>query len=275
MITNSKSKPKVLLKTPISYYGWKQMMLKDILPLIPQHNIYIEPYFGGWSVYRAKQPTKCEVINDVNMNVVNFYQVLKNKGSELEAKIKDTLHSRETYRKALFVYNCPRLFADDKVIQARAFYVATNQGFLNKIGSRWYDREKRSSQVFKNKVDMFGEELMERLRNTQIEQNDAYKVIQSRDRVDAFIYCDPPYIGTNQWHYGGYEKEHFIRDLEVLANVKWKFLLSNYPSEILDEFIKKHNRYVKTFDKPLSASHNRNGWPVKRKKEVLVANYPI
>lgn len=275
MITNSKNKPKVLLKTPISYYGWKQMMLKDILPLIPQHNIYIEPYFGGWSVYRAKQPAKCEVINDVNMNVVNFYQVLKNKGSELEAKIKDTLHSRETYRKALFVYDCPRLFADDKVIQARAFYVATNQGFLNKIGSRWYDREKRSSQVFKNKVDMFGVDLMERLRHTQIEQNDAYKVIQSRDRIDAFIYCDPPYIGTNQWHYGGYEMEHFIRDLEVLANVKGKFLLSNYPSEILDEFIKKHNRYVKTFDKPLSASHNRNSWAIKRKKEVLVANYPI
>lgn len=70
------------------------------------------------------------------MNVVNFYQVLKNKGSELEAKIKDTLHSRETYRKAMLIYDCPWLFADDKVIQARAFYVCTNQGFLNKIGSR-------------------------------------------------------------------------------------------------------------------------------------------
>jgi DNA adenine methylase len=68
---------------------------------------------------------------------------------------------------------------------------------------------------------------------------------------------------------------HFIRDLEVLSNVKWKFLLSNYPSEILDEFIKKHNWYVKTFDKPLSASHNTNGWTIRRKKEVLVANYPI
>ncbi len=33
------------LKTPISYYGGKQMMLKNILPLIPEHKIYIEPYF--------------------------------------------------------------------------------------------------------------------------------------------------------------------------------------------------------------------------------------
>lgn len=275
MTINPKRKTKVLLKTPISYYGWKQSMLSDILPLIPEHHIYIEPYFGGWSVYWAKQPAKCEVINDVNMNVINFYKVLKNKGQELEQKIKETLHSRETYRKALFIYDCPRLFNDDSVTRAWAFYVVTNQGFLNKIGSRWYDRERRSSVVFKNKVDMFGLDLMDRLRHTQIEQNDAYKVIQSRDRVDAFIYADPPYIGTNQWHYGGYEKEHFIRDLDVLANIKWKFLLSNYPSEILNEYIKKYNWYVKTFDKPLSASHNRNSWAIKRKKEVLVANYPI
>jgi DNA adenine methylase len=132
------------------------------------------------------------------MNVINFYKVLKSKGQELEQKIKETLHSRETYRKALFIYDCPRLFNDDSVTRAWAFYVVTNQGFLNKIGSRGYDRERRSSVVFKNKVDMFGMDLMDRLRHTQIEQNDAYKVILSRDRADAFIYADPPYIGTNQ-----------------------------------------------------------------------------
>lgn len=269
------NKPKVLLKTPISYYGWKQQMLKHILPLVPSHKIYIEPYFGGGSLYRAKEPAPCEVINDVNMNVVNFYEVLKNNGAKLEKKIKETLHSRETYRKALLIYDCPRLFADDPIIRAWAFYVCTNQWFLNRVWSRGFDKEKRSALNIQNKVDMFGEDLMKRIRSTQIEQNDAYKVIQSRDREDAFIYADPPYIGTNQWHYGGYEKEHFIRDLEVLANIKGKFLLSNFPSPILDEFIKKYNRYVRAFDKSLSASHNRKGWTVRRKKEVLVANYSI
>ncbi|HAO07996.1 MAG TPA: hypothetical protein DCQ50_13675 [Chryseobacterium sp.] len=37
-----------------------------------------------------------------------------------------------------------------------------------------------------------------RLSYTQIEQNQADKVIQSRDHEDTFFYCDPPYIGTNQ-----------------------------------------------------------------------------
>ena len=111
-------------------------MLKHILPLVPEHKIYIEPYFGGGSLFWAKEPSKSEVINDVNMNLVNFYQVLKNNGAALEMKIKDTLHSRETYKKAMLIYDCPWLFADDPVIRAWAMYVVTNQGFLHMVGSR-------------------------------------------------------------------------------------------------------------------------------------------
>ncbi|MGC4129262.1 MAG: DNA adenine methylase [Bergeyella sp.] len=102
-------------------------MLKHILPLIPEHKIYIEPFFGGGSLYRAKEPAPCEIINDVNMNVVNFYQVLKRQYKKLELKITETLLSRETYRKAMLIYDCPRLFADDPVIRAWALYVVTNQ----------------------------------------------------------------------------------------------------------------------------------------------------
>ena len=133
---NNFIKPKVLLKTPISYYGGKQNMLKHILTLVPEHKIYIEPFFGGGSLFWAKEPAKCEVINDVNMNLVNFYQVLKNNGAALEMKIKETLHSRETYKKAMLIYDCPWLFADDPVIRAWAMYVVTNQGFLHMVGSR-------------------------------------------------------------------------------------------------------------------------------------------
>lgn len=78
-------------------------------------------------MYRAKEPVPCEVINDVNMNLVNFYQVLKNKGKQLQEKINETLLSRETYKKAMLIYDCPWLFADDSVIRAWALYVVTNQ----------------------------------------------------------------------------------------------------------------------------------------------------
>lgn len=218
---NKPNKPRIILKTPISYYGGKQNMLKHILPLVPEHKIYIEPYFGGGSLFWAKEPSKTEVINDVNMNLVNFYKVLKNNGAALEMKIKETLHSRETYKKAMLIYDCPWLFADDPVIRAWAMYVVTNQGFLHMVGSRGFDKKHKSAQVFKNKVDLFGIDLIDRIRFTQIEQNEAYKVILSRDSEEAFIYADPPYINTNMGHYSKtYTQADFIRDLEVLAHIK-------------------------------------------------------
>lgn len=250
-------------------------MLKNILPLIPEHKIYIEPYFWGGALYRAKEPVACEVINDVNMNVVVFYEVLKNNYEALHQKIEQTLHSRETYKKALLIYECPRLFAENPLVRARAFYVVTNQGFACKIGSWGYDREKKAALTFQNKIENFKEAMSERLRFTQIEQNDAHKVILSRDTENSFIFADPPYVNTNQGHYGGYTEEHFIRDLNVLSNVKWKFLLCNYPWPILLDFIKQYKWYVKVIDKPLTAGNRSIISRGKRKTELLVANYPI
>ena len=38
------------MKTPISYYGGKQTLLKHILPLIPEHALYTEAFCGGCAV---------------------------------------------------------------------------------------------------------------------------------------------------------------------------------------------------------------------------------
>lgn len=154
------------------------------------------------------------------MNVVVFYEVLKNNYDALHQKIEQTLHSRETYKKAMLIYDSPRLFADSPIIRAWAFYIVTNQGFACKIGSWGYDRIKKAALTFQNKVENFKEVMSERLRYTQIEQNEAHKVIASRDTENSFIFADPPYVNTNQGHYGGYTEEHFVRDLNVLANVK-------------------------------------------------------
>lgn len=262
------------MKTPISYYGGKQSMLKEIIPLIPEHKIYVEPFFGGGAVYWAKEPVKTAVINDLNMNVVNFYEVLKHNYFDLRKKISATLHSRETYKKALIIYRTPELFADDPVVRAWAFYVVTNQGFSCKIGTWGYDRHKRAFTV-QNKIDQFEEHLTERLKYTQIECNEAAKVIASRDTEDTFVYADPPYIDTNQGHYGGYMEEHFKRDLDALAIMKGKFMLSTYPTAILAEYTKKYGWYTKKFSKTLSASNGAKLTTRKKKTEVITTNYPI
>ena len=102
------------MKTPITYYGGKQNMLKYLLELIPAHRIYCEPFFGGGALFFAKPKSEVEVINDKNGEVINFFKVIKTKFPELQKEIQATLHSRELYKKAMVVYEHPDLFSDVK-----------------------------------------------------------------------------------------------------------------------------------------------------------------
>lgn len=257
------------LKTPISYYGGKQSMLKVIMPLIPNHSIYIEPFFGGGAVFWAKDKTGSEVINDYNGMVVNFYQQLKVNFEELKQKIDATLYSREVYKAAMFVYNHPYIHSD--IYKAWAFWVCCIQGYSNKIGS-WRGSSTRHKEALLNfnKKEAFTIDLSERLKTTQIECTDAVKLVKDKDTPETFFYIDPPYVDSNQGHYGGYMQAHFDKLLESLQGIKGKFLLSSYPNDGLSEYTQRNGWYSKAIDMQLSASNSK-----RRKTEMLTANYPI
>ncbi|PIF33000.1 DNA adenine methylase [Flavobacterium sp. 9] len=261
---------KTKLKTPISYYGGKQSMLKHILPLIPKHRIYVEPFFGGGAVFWAKEQSEVEIINDLNGNVVNFYQELKTNFIELKDLILSTPYSREVYKNAMVIYEIPYIFKP--VHRAWAFWVGTIQGFSNKIGS-WRSATTRSkeSTLNYNKKEGFNVELSKRLELTQIECKDAIELILKQDSEETFFYIDPPYVGANQGHYGGYTQEHFASLLSVLSSIKGKFLLSSYPNSLLDEYRLRFNWFNNDKNMVLSASRDSN----KRKTEALTSNYPI
>ncbi|RZJ92026.1 MAG: DNA adenine methylase [Chryseobacterium sp.] len=262
-------KPKGRLKTPISYYGGKQSMLKHILPMIPDHKVYGEVFFGGGAVFWAKEQAEAEVINDYNGMVMNFYEQLKMNFDALKSAIEATPYSRQTYQKALVVYENPYLFTP--VIKAWAFWTATVQGFTNNIGS-WKAAQKTSSeaQYASNKKLQISGDLEKRLEIVQIECSDAIYIIERMDSPDTFFYIDPPYVDSLQGHYGGYTQQHFDNLLEALSKIKGKFLLSSYPNESLEryrEIFKWNNNDQKVH---LSASRSS-----KLKIECLTYNYDL
>lgn len=261
-----KVRPK--LRPPISYYGGKQIMARHILPLIPQHKIYTEAFFGGGAIFFMKEPSEVEVINDINGEIVNFYRIITTDFWRLNELIQGTLHSREQYEEAMVVYNYPKLF--DPVKRAWAFWILTNQGYVCKIGSWGYDKEGSSmvKRLDSKKIE-FDRTIRTRLERTQIECNDALKVIESRDSEHTFHYIDPPYSGSNMGHYSGYTDDDFFKLLELLDRISGKFLLSNYRSDLLDTAILGSRWHVRYYDKQLSASPIRG----KRKVEVLVSNF--
>lgn len=255
------------MRTPITYYGGKQTILKYLLPLIPAHRLYCEPFFGGGAVFFAKPKSEVEVINDINGEIVNFFKVLKTNFPELQKEIRATLHSRELYKKAMVVYAHPDLFSDVK--RAWALWVLTNQGFAGMIGSWGFGKSDSKEAALAVKRENFTKDYEDRLRKVQLENNNALKVILRCDDKETFIYADPPYIGSDQGHYKGYSENDYRELLDALAKVKGKFLLSSYPSKILQEYIKKHKWRVQKITKSVAVTKHTD----KVKTEMIVMNY--
>lgn len=258
------------MKTPISYYGGKQSMLKHILPLIPHHEVYVEPFFGGGAVFFAKEQSNVEVINDYNANVANFYFQLSNNYEALKERIEATPYSRDVYKYAMSIYSNPYLYSP--VVRAWAFWVGTVQGFCNKIGSwRGASTSSKEAVLSTNKKLLINEETFGRIKHVQIENKDAVELIKRLDSTSTFFYLDPPYVNSNQGHYGGYTQEHFNLLIDTLKSIQGKFLLSSYPNEYLNAARKECGWFNSDKNMHLSASSKSN----KRKVEALTANYSI
>jgi DNA adenine methylase len=259
------------MKTPITYYGGKQRLLKYILPLIPKHTLYAEPFTGGAAVFFAKEPSEIEVINDTNRQLITFYEVAKLDFRKLQKKIDGTLHSRESHKYANIIYDHTRFFG--KVDIAWSVWMLASSSFASKLnGPYGYDKTRQTTtRKFSHKRDDFTREISKRLENVQIECQDAIEIIKSRDTKDSFFYCDPPYFNADMGHYKGYTEADFERLLKALSNIKGKFLLSSYPSEILSQYIKYNNWQTVTHKQKVAIS----GKAAKTKEEVLTANYLI
>lgn len=261
------------LKTPLTYYGGKQTLAPLIISLIPEHILYAEPFTGGAAVFFHKPPSKVEVLNDTNGELMNFYRVARDHFRTLQKKIRATLHSRDDFRKAEVIYHNPDLF--DEVMRAWAVWVICSLSFSAKMdGPYGYDRNKNTTSLkIANKRSNFTSDYQKRLERVQIECADALYIIRTRDFEDAFFYCDPPYIGSNMGHYKGYTEADYEALLSSLASIKGKFLLSSYPSDILDKFIKKYK--WQCIKREMFVTVNMKSANPKRKTELLVANYTL
>jgi DNA adenine methylase len=140
-------------------------------------------------------------------------------------------------------------------------------------GGFGYDRIGGTTKKLANEKLNFTEDYAIRLQNAQIECCDALRVIRSRDSAEAFFYCDPPYVGSDQGHYDGYTQEDFDGLLNLLTTIKGKFLLSSFRNETLGKFIKKKGWH--SFEVSMVCSMTNKTGKIRKKVEVFTANYPI
>lgn len=259
------------MKTPITYYGGKQTMLKHIRPLIPVHTCYCESFAGGAAVFFDKEPVQVNVINDLNGELINFYQVVVSDPEGFRKEVLQTLHCREQHQQAWHIYNHSSFFTP--VQRAWAVWVLSKMGFAGQISDSFgFDKSVgRHSKKLRNAKIVFCDELVELLEKATIECDNAFKIIRRYDTADTFHFIDPPYVGSDMGHYSGmFNNQNLLELLELCSTLKGKFMLTMYPNELIRDFANRFGWKIHAVERQVSACKAEHR---RKQEEWMICNY--
>lgn len=230
----------------LHYPGSKWSMVNWIIDHMPEHKTYLEPYFGSGAILFNKPLSKNETVNDMDGNVVNLFRVIRDRADELAQKVRWTPYSREEYYAAY--EDC-----DDELEKARRFLVRMWQAIGGKTSDRtgWRSAIDSAGARKTKEWDSVPARILsvsDRLKNVQIEQQPAVKLIERYNRSDVLIYADPPYIletrSKRMYKHEMTEDDHYEL-LEALDAHSGPVLLSGYAHPIYDERLKHWKRETK------------------------------
>lgn len=180
------------MRTPLTYYGGKQRLAAQIVPLMPAHRVYLKPFCGGAAMLFAKPRVERETLNDLDGQIVRFWRALRDRPDELAAAVAATPYSRAEWQ------SCVAGDAEDDVEAARRLLVHIDHSFSRSRGS-WsppstaIDRRGRwQPGVWENMPPKLVAAAT-RLQGVALECGDALSLIPRWDNPSTLIYVDPPY----------------------------------------------------------------------------------
>jgi len=258
----------------IKWYGGKHFLLKYILPLIPEHECYVEVFGGAAHVLFSKPPSPVEVYNDIDENLVNFFRVLRDpeKAKRLQELLRLTPYARKEFYFCRDHLNDPDV---DDVERARRFFVAVRQSFSGNLEDWSFSKKQNNAVTYQNYIDTIPK-FANRFRNVQIECDDFEQIIRSYDSPQTFFYCDPPYVNETikrPHPYTTMTLDDHKRLVDTLLNIKGKAMLSGYDHEVYRPLEKAGWKKIKV-KRPLVAANSRvTGGRRIHQHEYLWLNY--
>lgn len=203
--------------------GGKSRLAPQIVTRFPEHTCYVEPFAGACWVLLAKEtPSKVEVINDIDSELITFWRVVQNHLEEFLRYYRYVVTAREQFD--IEMKKEPETLTD--VQRACRFYYLQKMSF----GGRKTNRTFGTATTSRRCVDIYSLEeslwdLHHRFSRVLIENLTANNCIKKYDRAHSLFYLDPPYYET-----AGYEAPFGEKDYAELAvllqNVRGKFALS-------------------------------------------------
>jgi len=217
------------------YPGGKGRQSDWIIDRMPVHDTYVEVFGGSAGILYNKPESKNEVFNDINEDVVQFFDILRDREEELVEWLQAVPYSRSLYEQWVDSFFSGYRPADPVERAGRFFTLRYMQFAGDMTGPNGFKtRAKRSpARTFNNaKTQLRG--IADRFSEVVIEKKDFAEILEVYDDtdVDVLFYCDPPYEGAEQYY--GTEFEH-ARLAEALASVEsdWMVSYSEVPDPLL------------------------------------------
>lgn len=259
-----------------NYFGGKFSWLDEIYDYFPLHFKHLADLFGGsFAVTLNYHGNVIKTANEINSDITNFFEVLRDHEHELMHLLKLTPCSKEEYNRCWERTSC-------KIENARRFYVRLRQSFFSLGASRrnkgWHmaktqNNAKGGETVSKwnNALPKLHEVAIELRKNIQITNFDVLEAIDKIDFKEAFFYCDPPYpyetrASTNDYAFEFTTDQHIALS-ERLHNIKGMAMISSYNSELYD---KLYFDWTKV-ELPIKKNNIRSS----EVQEVIWFNYPM
>jgi DNA adenine methylase len=231
---------------------------------MPPHKRYIEVFGGGLAVLYAKPQLTCkecvEVVNDLNGELINLHQQIRNRPETLSIYLNQLLPSRDIFLQI----RDKRLRPRNDIERASHYLYLLTYSFGANMGAFAMAKGRKPKRIVRD-FNVWSR----RLKRVQIENLDFEKLIKEYDHKDSLFYLDPPYFKTENYYKNvDFGKDGHARLRDALAKIEGKFILSYNDDEFIRELYSDFK--IVEVETKYSLSPKFRG---EKKFELLIMNY--
>jgi DNA adenine methylase len=258
------------LRPAVKWHGGKAYLAREIVPRMPAHAVYVEPFAGGLSVLLNKPRSAREVVGDLNGDLMGLDRCLQDQPEALIGRLSTTPYTPQS-----FTWSLEPGTNDDQVTAAARFIVKHrfSRGGLGKTFA-WSERLRGGQPGDKNAWATILKQLPRiaaRLEGVEMHHADAIELIRRHDGAATLFYLDPPYLPESRTARKIYAHEMSSDDhaelLGAIAQVRGMVILSGYRSALYDHALASWERHE--IEKPNNAGQGKTK---ERRTEVLWLN---